>query len=246
LYAGVSDYIYLFLIVFYFRPKTDEVAEIIKIFDAGMSMARLNLSHGTLKTNLRLIKKFKEAKRLRPHKQCGLMLEVRGREIRISHTNEKNGTMRIRSGSIVQLSCGNPNNLPSEPNHFRINCADIIRYLKPNDVVYFDDGKVVGIIIDIQAEGCRMEIKIGGTINQKSQCRFTSGKHSHLPLVTTEDITDIATISQHTMIDFLAIPFASASQDMDQIRELLGSTGADVKILAKVDSMHGIEKFKEI
>jgi hypothetical protein len=36
--------------------------------------------------------------------------------------------------------------------------------LKPNDVVYFDDGKVVGIIIDIQAEGCRMEIKIGGTI----------------------------------------------------------------------------------
>lgn len=144
------------------------MAEIIKIFDAGMSMARINLSHGTLKTNLRLIKKFKEAKRLRPHKQCGLMLEVRGREIRISHCNEKNGTMRIRSGSIVQLSCGNPNNLPSEPNHFRINCNDIIRYLKPNDVVYFDDGKVVGIIIDIQAEGCRMEIKIGGTINQKS------------------------------------------------------------------------------
>jgi pyruvate kinase len=48
------------------------------------------------------------------------------------------------------------------------------------------------------------------------------------------------------MIDFLAIPFASASQDIDQIRELLGSTGSDVKILAKVDSMHGIEKFKEI
>ena len=68
--------------------------------------------------------------------------------------------------------------------------------MKPNDVVYFDDGKVVGIIIDIQAEGCRMEIKIGGIICQLSQCRFTSGKHSNLPLVTTQDITDLATISQ--------------------------------------------------
>ena len=46
-------------------------------------MARINLSHGSLKTNLKLIGKFKEARRLRPHKQCALMLELRGREIRI-------------------------------------------------------------------------------------------------------------------------------------------------------------------
>jgi hypothetical protein len=36
------------------------------------------------------------------------------------------------------------------------------KVLKPNDVIYFDDGKVVGIIIDIQPSSARMEIKIGG------------------------------------------------------------------------------------
>ena len=71
-----------------------------------MSMARLNLSHGTVKQNLKLINKFKQAKRLRPHKQCGFMCELRGREIRISHVNEKGGAMKIRAGSIVQLTTG--------------------------------------------------------------------------------------------------------------------------------------------
>lgn len=38
------------------------------------------------------------------------------------------------------------------------------KVLKPNDVIYFDDGKVVGIVIDIQPSSARMEIKIGGTM----------------------------------------------------------------------------------
>jgi len=69
-------------------------------------MARLNMSHGTLKQNLKLINKFKQAKRLRPHKQCGFMVELRGREIRISNVVEKGGMMKIRAGSIVQLTTG--------------------------------------------------------------------------------------------------------------------------------------------
>jgi pyruvate kinase len=54
-------------------------------------MARLNLSHGTLKSNIKRLNKFKLAKRLRPHKTVGLMLEVRGREIRLTQVSDKNG-----------------------------------------------------------------------------------------------------------------------------------------------------------
>jgi pyruvate kinase len=105
---------------------------------------------------------------------------------------------------------------------------------------------VVGIIIDIQESGCRMEIKIGGTLKQKCQCRFTTGKHTNLPLLSLNDIKDIGAISQVAMIDLLAVPFASGAGDIQHIKELLGESGKDIKIVAKIDSMHGIEKFKEI
>jgi pyruvate kinase len=56
----------------------------MRLFDAGVTMARINISHGTLKSNLKLISKLKIAKRLRPHKTIGLMIEGRGREIRLN------------------------------------------------------------------------------------------------------------------------------------------------------------------
>ena len=71
-----------------YRPTSNEISDIVKLFDAGMSMARLNLSHGTIKENLKLINNFKQAKRLRPHKTCGLMVEVRGREVRLTQVSE--------------------------------------------------------------------------------------------------------------------------------------------------------------
>ena len=49
-----------------------------------MTMARINISHGNMKTNLKLLALYAEAKRLRPHKTCALLVDIRGREIRLS------------------------------------------------------------------------------------------------------------------------------------------------------------------
>jgi pyruvate kinase len=66
------------------RPALSTVSDVIKLFDAGMTMARINISHGNMKTNLKLLALYAEAKRLRPHKTCALLVDIRGREIRLS------------------------------------------------------------------------------------------------------------------------------------------------------------------
>ena len=130
-------------------------------------MARLNLSHGTIKSNLKLINKMKMSKRLRPHKTIGLMIEPRGREIRVSEVADKSGVIIIKAGAVVNLNCLNPFGA-SSPKTLYCNCDIIQRYLKPNDVVYFDDGKVVAIVLEISNEGCVVEVKIGGNLKSFS------------------------------------------------------------------------------
>jgi len=76
----------------------------VKLIDAGMCVARLNLSHGAQKDNLKLLRHYKQARRLRPHRTCALMLELRGREIRMSKF--KDGHCRIRSGTNVNMFGG--------------------------------------------------------------------------------------------------------------------------------------------
>ena len=86
---------------------------------------------------------------------------------------------------------GNDSHAPSEANHLRINCDFIQNHLKPNDVLYFDDGKAVGIVQEIFESGIKMEMKIGGYIKSRCAVRVTSGKHSMLKLVTPDDIRDL-------------------------------------------------------
>lgn len=78
---------------------------------------------------------------------------------------------------MLNLNCKNFLGI-STPKVFYCNSENILRYLKPNDVVYVDDGKVVCIVLEISAEGCTMEVKIGGPVRANSQLRFIGGKHS--------------------------------------------------------------------
>ena len=198
--------------------------DIARVFDAGMSMARINLSHGSLKTNLKLIGKFKDARRLRPHKQCALMLELRGREIRIGKAID--GEVEVKSNSLITLDCQSPGiGGVSDTKTFYANCDIIQRYLKPNDVVYIDDGKVIGVVLEVTNEGCLFEVKVGGPVRSYSQLRFVGGKHQNLPIVHPKDIEDLTQISKQIPIDFLSIPFTAKGEDISKVREMLGETG---------------------
>ena len=84
---------------------------------------------------------------------------------------------------------------PSDATKLRINNDMIQRFLKPNDVVYIDDGKVIGIVSEIDEIGVKMEIKIGGYVKANATVRFTGGKHAQLPLLADEDFRDLAFIS---------------------------------------------------
>ena len=62
------------------------------------------------------------------------MIEVRGREIRMSHVDEKLGSLKIRTGSVATVTCGEFWKA-SEANNIRINNETIQRYLKNNEEI---------------------------------------------------------------------------------------------------------------
>ncbi len=77
------------------------------MIDAGVSVARINVAHMNEKILARLMKKFKEAKRLRPHKTCALMLDLRAREIRINGT-EENLPIKLKGGQSLIIAGDDP------------------------------------------------------------------------------------------------------------------------------------------
>ena len=68
-------------------PAVNTLEKMIQLMQAGMSVARLNFSHGTHEEHLNTIKNLKEARRIL-EKPLAIMLDTKGPEIRLGKIKE--------------------------------------------------------------------------------------------------------------------------------------------------------------
>lgn len=88
------------------------------------------------------------------------MLEVRGREIRTSPVDEQSkgfevhpvtsrGGIMLKSGQQLFVAC---DSYLHKSNSQKIYCnyKELPKLVKPNDVLYIDDGKIVCLVTDVE------------------------------------------------------------------------------------------------
>jgi pyruvate kinase len=90
-----------------------------------------------------------EARRLRPHKTCALMMELRGREIRTSEVTDPKGIV-LRSGQQLFIE-SHSHMLPSTSDLIYCNYKELPRQVKPNEIIFIDDGKIVCLVTECDA-----------------------------------------------------------------------------------------------
>jgi pyruvate kinase len=76
------------------------------------------------------------------------MLEIRGREIRTTEVIDSEGVI-LRSGQQLFIGCDNAI-LPSDGTRLQVNFRDLPKIVKPNDIIYIDDGQIVCLVTDCE------------------------------------------------------------------------------------------------
>ena len=64
-----------------------------------------------------------------------------------------------------------------------VNYRDLPRLVKPNDLLYIDDGKIVFLVIDCSMEAVICEVKHGGLLGSNKSIKLPAGKHEHMPVM---------------------------------------------------------------
>lgn len=62
------------------------------------------------------------------------MVELRGREVRLSELRNQGNRMKVKAGSQIKMQ-GNDYPMPSDESNFRISSDTICSYLKSNDTI---------------------------------------------------------------------------------------------------------------
>ncbi|MDQ0285959.1 pyruvate kinase [Desulfofundulus luciae] len=219
-------------------PACEQVETLMEMMRAGMNIARLNFSHGTHEEHARRIANIREAAG-RVGKNIAILLDTKGPEIRLGYLEKE--PVVLKAGQRVVLTT---ENIKGTAERLPITYAGLPRDVAPGNTILIADGLIELRVICSNGHEVECEVVHGGELTSQKGVNLP-GVPVNLPAITEQDIRDIK-FGIEQELDFIAASFIRKASDVLAIRRILEEHGADMDIIAKIESREGVENLDEI
>jgi pyruvate kinase len=221
-------------------PATDEPEVLTEMIRAGLDVARLNASHGTVEDRRRRLAAARQAAH-RADRCVGVLLDLGGPKIRIECFRE--GRVELAEGQAFTLDTA------LEPAAGTIERVGVAYKELPRDVVAGDtlllaDGQIVLDVKSVGKTAIETRVRIGGTLSDRKGLNRQGGGIS-APAISERDREDIRFVAEEG-VDYMAVSFARDAADIEQARSLVRAAGGDARVVAKVERHEAVDNLAGI
>lgn len=219
-------------------PASDDPAVLDQMLEAGMDVARLNVSHGTLEEHEARIERLREAVR-RTGCNIALMLDTRGLEIRTGALD--NGAVVLSPGGSFKLYL---DGRPGGPEGVSITHQKLATEVSLGDAILIDDGKIELEVTAMRLEEIETRVECGGTLRSSKSVNLP-GNVLSLDRLSERNRDDLRFAAEQG-IDYIAASFVQTAEDVEKITEFLAECGAEIPVIAKIENSLGVENLESI
>lgn len=220
-------------------PSSDNYSTLKSMYEAGINVARINMSHGSAEQHQKTIDLVKQL-RNDLGKPLGLMLDTKGPELRIG--SFENGKVELVEGANFVFTT---DDVVGNENIVSVTYSNLHNELKKGDQLLVNDGLLTFEVIAIDGTKIQTQCLVGGTLSDKKGIH-TPGVHLNLPFLSDKDKSDLM-LAINNDADFVAASFVNCAQNVVEMREFLESNGLlNCKIIAKIESQLGVTNINEI
>jgi len=216
-------------------PSCQTVEQIGSLIDAGMDVARINLSHGARDSHAHFIQAVKQA-RERLSSWTAILLDTRGPEIRVGDLRDG---VTLGEGSLVTFGTGDPT-----PDAIPVNYEGLCHDVAPGNLILLDDGKMILQAESVSASTVQARVIAGGLLRSHKRVSLPDIE-VNLPSLTEEDRNDIV-FGVGQEVDFIAVSFVRKAADVHAVRQVIAEAGGHQAIIAKIENRQGVENLQEI
>ena len=220
-------------------PASDRGDVLERMFDSGMNCARFNFSHGTHqehKVRIDRVRKLCREKGV----QIPLLLDTKGPEIRLG--NFQHGSEVLKEGELFTLTSRSVSGTASVSG---VSFPDLSLYVKENDIILIDDGKLSLEVERIDGQDIVCRISTGGVIQDHKSINIPN-RPIPMPYLRDADKSDILFGIQEDM-DYIAASFVRTADDVCCLRKFLADNGGDkIKIISKIENRQGLDNLDAI
>jgi len=213
--------------------KTEDT--VAGLIEAGLDIARINLSHGDRQSHMSAIETVKRA-RERTDQRAAILLDTRGPEIRVGDLG--NGIV-LETDQTITFSKD-----PSIVDAIPVSYGGMPHDVSVGNSILLDDGKMRLRVAEIGATWVSARVIIGGMLKSRKRVSLPDIE-VNLPSITPEDRDDII-FGVEQEVDFIAASFVRKAEDVEEIRRVIRQAGGDQWIIAKIENRQGVDNLDEI
>jgi pyruvate kinase len=219
-------------------PSTNTREMIWKLAEAGMNVARMNMSHGDHASHKKVIDLVKEYNAQTKDNTIAIMLDTKGPE--------------VRSGDLPQPIMLDPGQEftftiergVSTPSCVSVNYDDFVNDVEAGDMLLVDGGMMSFMVKSKTKDSVKCEVVDGGELKSRRHLNVR-GKSATLPSITEKDWEDIK-FGVENKVDFYAVSFVKDAQVVHELKKYLQNSGADIHVIVKIESADSIPNLHSI
>lgn len=222
-------------------PASNNAEMVKNMIDAGMNVARLNMSHGDHESHLGTISILKEI-RAKYDTPLAIMLDTKGPEFRIKQFQE--GSAYLVAGETFILTTGN---VKGDHTIVSVTYKDLPRVVKSGDKVLLNDGMIELEVESVTKYDVITKVIVGGRLTNNKSINLP-GVIVDMPYLSDVDKEDIKFAIEND-VDYLALSFIRSPEDVECVKNFINDNGGkkkNIKLISKIENIQGIEHIDAI
>ncbi len=218
-------------------PASNTKEMIRKLYQSGVTMFRLNSSHGDVemhKQNLSYIREIEaEEKTLIP-----VLLDLQGPKIRIGCLENP---IELKKGEVLKFRHQTEMTDDIIPVDYKGMADDV----KSGELILIDDGKIQLEVQKVEDRTIYAKVLTDGLLKQRKGINIP-GSTGSIDVLTERDLKFVKFACEND-IDYLGLSFVREAEDVIQLREITKSyNNNDIKIISKIEKPQAVENIDRI
>ena len=219
-------------------PAVESPEKVKELIDAGMNMARLNLSHGSYEEHQARLDCVRDAAKT-AGRPVAILVDLQGPKIRLARF--KDGPHDLARGDIFTITV---DDVEGTKERVGTTYKGLPGDCKAGDRILIDDGKVTVEVVEVKGNDVITKVIEPGAVSNNKGINLP-GVAVSVPALSEKDIEDLRW-GLRAGADFIALSFVRSAEDIKDVHKIMDEEGIRLPVIAKIEKPQAVENLVEI
>ena len=219
-------------------PAVESPEKVKELIEAGMNMARLNLSHGSYEEHQGRLDRVRAAAK-EAGKAVAVLVDLQGPKIRLGRF--ENGPHELSRGDIFTITT---DEVAGTKERVGTTYKGLPGDCKAGDRILIDDGRVTVEVLEVKGNDVITKCTQPGFVSNNKGINLP-GVAVSVPAMSEKDEDDLRW-GLRAGADFIALSFVRNAADVKVVHAIMEEVGIRVPVIAKIEKPQAVANLEEI